>query len=51
MFGDRIKYICGIYWRFIIDVNDRQQGVSTSNLSLRTTLTLMTNTLLPLEQE
>ena len=27
MFGDGIKYICRLYWRFIIDVNDRQHEV------------------------
>jgi hypothetical protein len=25
MFGDRIKYMCRLYWRFTIGVNDRQQ--------------------------
>jgi hypothetical protein len=26
MFGDGIKYICRLCWRFIIDVSDRQQA-------------------------
>jgi hypothetical protein len=25
MFGDEIKYICRLCWRFIIDASDRQQ--------------------------
>ena len=31
MFGDAIKYICMLCWRFIIGVNDCQQSLLTKS--------------------
>jgi hypothetical protein len=34
MFGDGIKYLCRLYCRFIIDLNDRQHALNTQSCGL-----------------